>query len=125
MARPRQPAKILALNGAFKHNPQRAREDLEAVGPFDPNPPAALPQELVRSWREIVSQINPIILTASDQSSIELMARLLLQVRMTGDINNIRELRQWFGHFGMTPAGRAKLGTPVQKDRGGNPFAQV
>lgn len=125
MARPRQSAKILELNGAFKHNPNRAREDLEGAGPFDDQPPAHLPQELVPSWREIVSQINPIILTASDRSAIELMARLLLQVRLTGDIENIRELRQWFGQYGMTAAGRAKLGTPKRKPSGGNQFADL
>lgn len=124
MARPRLPSNVLELKGSFAKNPQRRREDLDGTGPFDPNPPAHLQQELVRTWREIVSQINPVVLTASDGSSIELMARLMLQVRLTGDIENIRELRQWFGQYGMTAAGRAKLGSPVKK-KTTNPYADA
>ncbi len=36
--------------------------------------------------REIVEQINPIVLTGSDYLSIETMAKLLLQFRLSGDI---------------------------------------
>jgi len=121
--RPRTPSNILELRGAFKKNPQRARTDLEGVGPFDPTPPPDLPQELVRTWHEIVKQINPVVLTASDYSSIELMARLLLQARMTGDPGIIRELRQWFAQYGMTAVGRTKI--PASKPRSDNPFENL
>lgn len=122
--RPRTPAKILELRGAFKKDPQRWREDLQGVGPFDPHPPANLPQEICGCWREIVKQIVPEILTASDVTSIETMARLLLQIRMTSDLGAIREFRQWCNQYGMTAVGRTKI-PPVEKDPGGNPFARV
>lgn len=32
MARPRKPTNVLELNGAFKKNPQRKREDAETAG---------------------------------------------------------------------------------------------
>lgn len=107
--RPRTPSNVLELRGAFKKDPQRARTDLEGVGEFVSNPPTDLPQELVPAWRHIVSQINPIVLTASDYSSIELMARLWLQARLTGDVQIIKELRQWFAQYGMTAVGRTKI----------------
>ena len=43
---------------------------------------------------------------------------------LTGDIENIRELRQWFGQYGMTAAGRAKLGAPSKKPQT-NQFADA
>lgn len=74
-------------------------------------------------WREIVGQINPAVLTASDNSSIELMSRLMLQARLTGDVQIIKELRQWFAQYGMTAVGRTKISvTPSQED---NPFSKL
>lgn len=78
MARPRTPSNILELRGAFKNHPERRRKDLDGAGPFDPHPPATLPQELVSAWNEVVQQVNPAVLTASDSTSVEIMARLLL-----------------------------------------------
>ncbi len=98
--------------------------DLEGNGPFDPHPPAYLPQELAGCWREVVGQIPPQILTGSDVTSIETMARLLLQIRMTSDIAAIREYRMWADRYGMTAVGRTKI-PPVSKDAGGNPYANV
>lgn len=122
--RPRTPAKILELRGAFAKNPQRRREDIEGNGPFDPHPPAHLPQELVGCWHQIVSQINPVILTGSDVLSLETMARLLLQIRMTGDLAAIREFRMWCDRYGMNATARAKI--PAQKKGdASNPFANV
>ena len=123
MARPRTPSNILELRGSFKTHPERRRKDLEGVGAFDPQPPGHLPQELVPSWHEIVKQINPCVLTASDQSSVEIMARLMLQIRLTNDMECVREMRQWFGQYGLTAVGRAKLGTPKKDAGGSNPFA--
>lgn len=124
MARPRTPSNILELRGAFKNHPERRRKDLEGVGPFDPHPPASLPQELVGCWQEVVKQINPAVLTASDVTSVEVMARLLLMIRMRGEMEAVRELRQWFGQYGLTAVGRAKLAAP-KKEAGGNPFADA
>lgn len=124
MARPRTPSNVLELKGSFKTHPERRREDLKGVGPFDPMPPATLPQELVAAWREIVAQINPIVLTASDRSAVELMTRLWVQAKLTNDIAVVKELRQWFAQFGMTPVGRTKLPAP-KPEGGGNTFADV
>ena len=122
--RPRTPSNVLELRGAFKKDPQRRREDLPGVGAFNPNPPSNLQQELLPAWREIVGQINPAVLTASDYLSIEIMARLLVQLRMTGDKSLGTELRQWFAQYGLTAVGRTKI-APPKKGGGGNPFADA
>ena len=71
-----------------------------------------------------MAQIVPEILTASDVTSIEIMARLLLQIRMTSDMGAMREYRQWCAQYGLTAVGRTKI-PPTVKDTGGNPFASV
>ena len=124
MARPRTPSNVLELRGAFDKNPQRRREDLPGVGAFNPLPPTTLHNSIVPYWHEIVSQINPVVLTASDHSAVKVMARLLHDFELTGDKSIATELRQMFSQFGMTPAGRAKL-SPPKKPGGGNKFADT
>lgn len=89
---------------------------------FDQQPPAHLPQECVRAWHWIVQQIPPGILSASDATSVEIMARLQAGVWMSGDRDDMKELRQWLGQYGMTAAAREKIAAKKPPD-GGNPFA--
>jgi hypothetical protein len=124
VGRPRTPSNVLDMRGAFKKHPERKREDLEGVGAFDPHPPQDFPQPLVPYWRKVVRQINPIVLTASDYSSIEIMARLTAQFELTSDKSIATELRQWFAQYGMTAVGRTKL-SPPKKPGGGNAFADT
>jgi hypothetical protein len=124
VARPRTPSNVLELRGSFDKHPERRREDLEGVGEFNPHPPPSLHQSIVPFWREVVSQINPIVLTASDYSSIKIMARLAHDFDLTGDKTIATELRQWFSQYGMTAVGRTKL-SPPKKKGGGNKFADT
>lgn len=125
MGRPRTPSNVLDARGAFKKHPERRREDLPGVGEFNSSmPPPNLDQSLVPAWREIVSQINPICLTASDYISIETMARLLTMFRAMPDKSIATELRHWFAQYGMTAVGRTKISAP-KKGGGGNPFADA
>lgn len=123
MARPRTPSNVLELKGSFKHNPQRRRAPVAAVGEFDPTPPAHLPQECTRAWHWIVQQIPPGVLTASDYASLDIMARLQAQIWM-GQLQFVSELRQWFGQYGLTAAAREKIGAK-KPDGSGNPFANL
>lgn len=124
MARPRTPSNVLELRGAFKKNPQRRRSPVVAAGEFNPEPPAHLTQDHVRAWHWIVKQIPPGVLTASDYSSIEMMAGLQARAWLTGELDYIKELRQWFGQYGMTAAGREKI-SAKKPEGAGNPFADV
>lgn len=121
--RPRTPAKILELKGSWKKDPQRRREPIAAVGEFDPTPPAHLPQDHVRAWAWIVTQIPPGVLTASDRASIAIMAGLQARIWLMGELDYVKELRQWFGQYGLTGAAREKLSAKPAPPR--NPFADV
>lgn len=122
--RPRTPAKILELKGAWKKDPGRRRESVAGAGDFNPQPPAHMPQECARAWHWIVSQIPPGVLTASDYASIEIMARLQAHFWLSGHLDYAKELRQWFGQYGLTGAAREKIS--MKKPEGsGNPFANV
>ena len=124
MARPRTPSNVLELRGAFKKHPERRRQAVEPVGEFDPNPPAHLNQDHVRAWHWIVQQIPPGVLTASDYSSLETMAGLQARVWLTGELDYVKELRQWFGQYGLTAAAREKIAAK-KPPSGGNAFADA
>ena len=111
------------MRGAFKKHPERRRQAVAPAGEFDPQPPAHLAPELVRAWHWIVEQVPPGVLTASDRSSIEIMARLQAQIWMSGDLDAIKEIRQWFGQYGLTGAAREKI--TAKPKPAGNPFADV
>lgn len=123
MARPRTPSNVLELRGAFKHNPQRRREPVQPCGEFDPAPPEHLPRDCVRAWHWIVKQIPPSVLTASDYSSVETMATLQARFWLTGDLDYAKELRLWFGQYGLTAAAREKIAAKPTKPR--NPFSDA
>lgn len=120
--RPRTPAKILELKGAFKKDPQRKRVDAEGAGPFGEEPPAHLPQDVVRAWRYLVDRLPKVALSSSDELAVEVAARLTAQF-WAGNIMVAAELRQWLGKLGMTPADRAKL--PGSAPPSDNPFAKL
>jgi len=124
LARPRTPSNLLEFRGSFDKHPERRRQDLPGVGAFNPLPPKNLQRELVPLWREIVEQINPVVLTGSDYLSIETMAKLLLQYRLSGDVSIAKELRQWFAQYGLTAVGRTKI-APPKAPGGGNAFADT
>ena len=77
MARPRTPAKVLELRGAFKANPQRRRADAEGSAPFERDPPAHLPQMVVPAWRYIVQRLPLIALSNADEVAVECGANLV------------------------------------------------
>jgi phage terminase small subunit len=122
MARPRTPATILNLRGAFDKDPQRKREDAEGAGPFETDPPTHLAQEVVPAWRYIVSRLPKVALSSSDEIAVEMAARLLAWYWLTGSLDHAKELRQWLAQLGMTPAARTKI-PPAKPGEKGNRFA--
>ena len=123
MARPRTPSNVLELRGAFKKHPERRRAAVQPAGEFDTNPPAHLPQEQVRAWRAVVAQIPPGVLTASDGLSVEIMAGLMSRYWLTGELDYVKELRMWFGQYGLTGAGREKI--TAKPKPASNPFSEA
>lgn len=149
--RPRKPTALLELNGAFKHNPDRARpnepKELRPLG----DPPARLPIEVLPFWREIVDMVIGGVLTYRDRWCVELAARLMwksthaipaeaiLELARAGELGTdvikamvAREtissseqatLNRLLASMGMTPADRSKLSVPQEKPK--NQFADL
>jgi hypothetical protein len=114
MARPRTPTKILELRGAFKAHPNRAR-------PNEPTPMGPIgtfiqgPTDIGLIWNEIVSHTAPGVLTVSDRLALELVCRLMAEIRLKPDeiaVGKVVALSNLLGKFGMIPADRAKLLVP-------------
>ena len=109
MGRPRIPSNVLELKGAFKKNPARKRKDPEGTAPFCQSPPAHLPQAAVAAWNYVVIRLPQIALYNCDEIAVEMAARQLASYWLTGDVDTLKELRQWLTKLGMFPVDRAKL----------------
>jgi len=77
MGRPRKPAALLELSGAFRKNPDRRRAD----EPKDPRalgePPGRLPVEAIPYWEELATMVGGGVLTFRDRWVVEIAARLM------------------------------------------------
>lgn len=149
--RPRKPTAILELNGAFKHDPRRARpNEPKDDRPFG-DPPERMPLEIRPFWYELVGYCAPGVLKVSDRWAIELAARLMHKAVSTPNmavalelVNTLeltkadaramlqREditgaelstLRTLLSSLGMTPADRTKLSVPTEKKA--NKFSDI
>lgn len=126
MARPRTPTKVLEMRGAFKKNPNRAREDAQAAGELT-DPPEHVTDSVLQAWREIVQYAPLGVMTDSDRLSIEVAANLLSQFRadpVEMPAAKLARLEAMLGKFGMSPADRAKVGGTSDAPTG-NPFADL
>jgi hypothetical protein len=126
MARPRTPTNILEMRGAFKKDPQRARDDEpEAAGAVG-DPPERFNDGQRAAWNDIVKTCHKGVLCAADGLAVEIAAILLDQFR-TNPIDipaaRIARLDSLLARFGMTPSDRSKVTVP--KDGPKNPFADV
>ena len=77
MGRPRKPAALLELSGAFRKNPDRRRRD----EPKDPRalgqPPGRLPVDAIPYWEELAKMVGGGVLTFRDRWVVEIAARLM------------------------------------------------
>lgn len=133
MSRPREPAAILELRGAFRANPQRRRQDAEGAGAFQPDPPAHLPQDIVPAWTYVVARVPKIALSSSDEVLVEEAAALLaglwsLRARLGALAVTTAEhgrmaalLLRHLEQLGMTPRGRASF-TAAATDKPASTF---
>lgn len=114
MARPRTPTNVLELRGAYVKNPQRKRK-------AEPKPTAGIglfsegPTDLAAIWNEVVAQTVPGVMTVSDRLALELVCRLLAEIRQhPGELSvgKVTALCNLLGRFGLTPADRSKVAAP-------------
>lgn len=123
MSRPRTPATILQLKGAFKDNPNRKREDAKVNKPIG-EPPKTLTLFQLKIWREIVSKIPDDVAGDADEFMLELVVILFSEFRETPALFTAAKygiLHRLLSDLGMTPQGRAKIGA-APKAKSLNPF---
>lgn len=123
MARPRKPTAALELNGAFRKNPQRKRQDPATSGPLG-EPPATLPEIFHATWFEIASEAPLDVLRVRDRKLVELVARLTYQLRNDPEIpvGKLALLMQCLSRLGMTPSDASKVHAPKEKSE--SPFSK-
>lgn len=120
MARHRQSSNVLALHGAFKHNPARGRaraaEPRPTAGLGDP--PAHLDEAARDAWVELVARAHAGTLCAADAPFLEYAAKVWAQVKASDCVSPALGLRfeQVCAKLGMTPADRSRVS--VQKPQG-------
>jgi phage terminase small subunit len=123
MSRPRTPATILQLKGAFKNNPNRKREDAKANNPIG-DPPKSLSPFQLKIWCEIVGRLPDDIAGDADEFMLELVVILFSEFRASPAQFTAAKygiLHRLLSDLGMTPQGRAKIGV-VAKAPSVNPF---
>ena len=119
MARPKTASKILELKGSFKKHPERKRQaEPEGREVFSRAPPDQLSGYQQECWREIIKAIPAGVLTGSDLIHVEVVARLLAELRTKGDemrTERITRLTQEMGRLGLNPSARASLSVEKPK----------
>lgn len=114
MARPRLPTAIHETKGSFTKNPQRRRpNEPKPTGDLGP-PPAHLNEKQAECWKELAETAAPRVLTNSDRWMVEVAARLMAELRLSGDLaaTKLALLTNCLGRMGMTPAERSKVAVP-------------
>jgi hypothetical protein len=129
MGRPRTPAQVLQLRGAFDKHPERAREDAPGAGPINLEPPDGLTGPQIAAWRRLAERLPKVALTSTEEISLERAAVVYAQLRETHpsspEFKKLDDsLRQWLIQLGMTLQARTKLGTSGDK-KPGNKFAEL
>ena len=127
MAKLRTPANVLALTGAFRHNPSRTRQDAEGNRRLNRRRPKHLPAEFGEAWDHIVSRLPKVALFSCDELTIECACMLLTAFRESRDLKVARELRGWLGELGFSPRARTHLvaAPPTKRPGADDPLARV
>ncbi len=108
-----KPSAIKELSGAYKTNPNR-RNDSEpkpknGIGPASKHLKNKAMKEI---WDEVVSQVCPGVLGDADRMSLEILCRLIYDMRFDWDeFNGSKQsnMIKLLSQFGMTPVDRQKL----------------
>jgi hypothetical protein len=126
MPRPRTPQALRVLNGTSKDHPGRQNKDQptpeKGIGPCN----KSLNEYEREIWDEIVGISYAGVLGEADRIALEMMCRLIAEMRLNFDdmpAAKLTQLSGLIGRFGMTPADRTKI--IVTKQAPKNPFAAL
>lgn len=119
MPAPKKPMAVRELHGTAHRNKHRnndsAPEPARGIGP----PVSCLTEMEQAVWDEVVGISCPGVLGNTDRIALEMMCRLIVEMRtnfaeMTAA--KITQLSNALGRFGMTPSDRMKLNVPKKKE---------
>lgn len=121
MPRPRTATNVLKMQGAFKKDPQREREDAPLAGPIG-DAPGHMCEEAKRVWDEMVRNAPIGVLGASDRVLLEVTCNMIVDQRREGveyPPTKVNTLKQLLGQLGFTPATRSTVGgsRPEKKNK--------
>lgn len=127
MPAPRKPTALLALSGAFKHDPKRGRARANEPQPTGPigEPPARLRSAAARAaWAELVAQAPWV--TASDRWWLELACRLQVKAQDgRGSGADDRNLMAALKALGVNPADRSRVQVPKKPEEPTSGFGRL
>jgi len=119
----RKPQALRELNGTAKDHPDRQNPDqpipTRGIGPAH----KILSEYESEIWDEIVGISYPGVLGEADRIALEMMCRLVAEMRTNFDdmtAAKITQLSGLVGRFGMTPSDRTKIVIPKKENY--NPF---
>ena len=125
MPKPRKPTAVLDLNGAYKKNPSRRRENEPKIDKLVGDPPAYFDKEQAAMWHEIKSCLVDGVALLSDKFSLEILCNTLVEYRRNPfefTAADKAQLRAMLNSFGMSPGSRAGIEIPRSNDD--NPFTK-
>jgi hypothetical protein len=121
--RPRKPTAVLALNGAFERNPNRARIDEPVPTTTLGAAPKWLAVTAVSIWDEMAAE--GFWLTGADRFLLEVAATHLDRFRRgAADSKDVGQLITVLNKLGFGPAERSKIKAPGAKQVNDDPFDQ-
>ena len=139
MARHKTPDQVKELTGAFKKNPGRRANaappavfetpkegEITKISPGPGQPPDNLTDLEQAAWFEILNQTYPGVIGISDRLALELMARLVVEMRTNYaemPAAKVSRLETLLARFGMTPADRQRIA--ITKETKKNKFAAL
>ena len=130
MARPRKPVEILKANGSYQES-KHGHRALPIPSSGDPAQPPGMTDAAKVVWEQIVPQLTEMgVLHKQDSHAVAALCELQAQhsancrrlARNRSDTANQRAwrdshalLQRTLNDFGLTPLGRSRLGTPIEK----------
>lgn len=121
MAKPRKPTNVLALKGAFRANPSRAKErsnEPSPVGDIGP-PPEYLSPAVAAAWTALVTHAHAGTLCASDREFMEYAAKIWAEIKASETVDPKLGIRfeACIAKLGMSPADRSRVSVIKPKEQ--------
>jgi len=125
MGAQKKPQALRELHGTANRNKHRDNQEQPEVTRGIGPPSNRLTAEQKEIWDEIVGQMYAGVLAEGDRLALELLCRLVLEMRNNFEEMNASKITQLVGllsRFGMTPSDRTKIIVPKKEES--NPFAK-